>query len=175
MVVATAVVACAPPPPVVAPMPGCYAVMAEPWSPAHAYATGLRSLPPVIGIDSNTDRQTLVPPDWRLQKPEFTSHSDWSDWSFEWKLRGDSVLETWSGKYHKMAADSLMLRFHGWAGAVTAFLAPTPNGFEGSMQMTSLTQTTVPRARLSLSRRDCGGLQLMSSGGPNKSEPPRIP
>jgi hypothetical protein len=174
VVIALAVVACSAPPPVVAPMPGCYSVSASTWSAAHVEATGLADLPSVIGIDSNSDRFTLVPPEWRLRKPEYTSGSWWDDHSTGWALYGDTVRQTFNARYHKMAGDSMNLRFSGFRGNMTAYLTPTDNGFEGLFQMTSLTQTVLPRSRLTLTRRSCAGLALISSRPPNPiGDPPR--
>jgi hypothetical protein len=154
-------------------MPGCYDVAVPAWSAAHVEVTGLRNLPTYIAIDSNTDRFTLVPTEWRQQKPEYSSRSWWDDHSTGWKAYGDSVIQTWSDKYHKMAGDSLNLRFAGFRGGMTAYLTPTDYGFEGPLQITGPTQTTVPRSRLLLTRRDCSGLKLISSRGPvDLKEPP---
>ena len=165
--------ACAPPEPVLAPMPGCYAVQKSAWSSEFAHATGITELPAVIGIDTDPDRYLLVPKSWRSTRG-LDQVASWQDHSYDWDMVGDSVRTLFTTKTHRMAADSMRLVWRGWMGSAGAFLAATPTGFEGIMQVTSPTQTTVPRARIALTRRDCSGLQLVNSREASPVEPPDI-
>lgn len=157
-------------PPVRTPMPGCYSVESSGWSPELAASTGIRELPRVIGIDADPERHLLVPPAWRFDvpgsaQPEINNSGGWSDYHSA-DMDGALLSYIRGRSYKPMAGDSMLVQWSGLHGIATAMVTPTATGFEGPMVRGVSRTYAAASARLALTRRDCGGLELVSSARP---------
>ena len=124
---------------------GCYRVTAGGWTPETANVVGFDVLPSVVALDSalkpyggqGEHRGVLVPRTWRIQGVR-ENRAGWSNTiSGDWRLLpGDTLIfvrgSTWP---HEMAGDSILVEWSGWGGAITAYLAPTEDGYSGIGQL----------------------------------------
>jgi hypothetical protein len=119
---------------------GCYHVSADGWTPHVADVVGFDALPPVVALDSafkrNGERRVMVPRDWRIQGAR-ENHASWGNTAGDWRLLpGDTLIFVRSANaFHELAGDSIVVQWSAWGGSVTAFLAPTEDGYSGIGQI----------------------------------------
>jgi hypothetical protein len=147
-------------PPVRGPMPGCYSVQPSAWSPDIAAVTGIRELPSDIGIDTDPERGLLVPKSWWAKVPSGTIAA-WTDESVPWSGRGDLITRHRETQ-PRMAGDSMRVAF-GLDAFAIAEVGPTTRGFGGSMTVMPRPPAPPTQQRLTLTRRDCAGLDLVKT------------
>ena len=154
--------------PVPEPMPGCYDVSTTPDWAAFVETTGLKRAPAVVGIDASPDRYLLVPVDWREPERSLTSNTArWNEFTMGYRISGDSLVALYD-KRRRLAGDSMVVYWAGFDGGVTALLAPTGAGFEGRMFATGKGGKRGPNGTLTLSRRSCPAVRLVSSRPANE-------
>jgi len=134
---------------------GCYRVSARAWSAAHARITGFGSLPDVIALDTARLGRILVPQSWRVGGPNSNTAS-LHLYLPPWRWEGDSLVFDRYSRPHAIANDSVILRFSGWGGTLTAFLERRGESFEGYgfLEPQQLARH-VPAVRVRLERADC--------------------
>lgn len=137
-VAATLLAACAsgPHPAPVTTETGCYALFAADRERAIARTTGLRALPPFVGLDVTPvgvrGRRLILPASWQAVGP----NPEWATWRFE--------------------GHGLILSFVGFAGTLEVALRRTPEGYAGE-SITPLPHG-IPPVRVTLAFSSCTGL-----------------
>lgn len=118
---------------------GCYALIVADWHGAVAAATGLRTLPNYVALDTMAlgprGYRLIVPPAWQGAGP----NPEWASWRYD--------------------GSALVLTFVGSAGILEVQLHPTPEGFGGE-GVTPL-RNTVPPVRVTLATSSCVGLRAV--------------
>ena len=123
-------------------VPGCYALYVDNWPAAIAVETGLRSLPPFIGLDTaiagERGHRVVVPTSWEPEDPNRRSVT--------WSVGG-------------AGSASLVLNFLGPAGDFTAALQPARDGYYGEgVGLTRGGALWPSQVHLSLVPTSCAGL-----------------
>lgn len=134
---------------------GCYRIFPSGWSATHSRVTGLRSLPPMIALDTAYLGRIIVPESWRDQQ----GRGCWASldlYSLPWEWLGDwLVFDSYSAK-HALANDSAIVTFRGWGGFVVAYLERRETRYEGwAFFGPRPLADSIPGIRILLERSEC--------------------
>jgi len=118
---------------------GCYTVTGFGWSRQAAQVTGFDALPRTIILDSvfvqDGGRRIFVPAEWQSEGSR-RNLATWDNTFGTWLRINDSIVTIPSrSAFHDLGGDSIVVRWRGWGGVLTAFLAPTTFGYRGLGQL----------------------------------------
>ena len=118
---------------------GCYTVESHGWSAQAASVTGFRALPRTLVLDSSFvaegGRRVILPAAWEFQGSR-RNGANWDNTAVSWMRIDDSIITVPSASaFHDLSGDSIIVRWRGWGGGLTAFLAPTAYGYRGLAQL----------------------------------------
>ncbi len=118
---------------------GCYTVTSFGWSRQAAQVTGFNALPRTVILDSvflqEGGRRIFVPAEWQSEGGRRNS-ATWDNTFATWLRIDDSIVTIPSrSAFHDLGGDSIVVRWRGWGGGLTAFLEPTPFGYRGLAQL----------------------------------------
>ena len=139
---------------------GCYTVQSHGWSEQAASVTGFRALARTVVLDSvfvqEGGRRVIVPPEWQVQGVQ-RNRATWDNTASSWMRINDSIIFIPSASaFHDLAGDSIIVRWAGWGGGLTAFLAPTAYGYRGLAQLNPRQLATgAPTILVELYRTSC--------------------
>jgi len=118
---------------------GCYTVTSFGWSGQAAQVTGFDALPRTVILDSvfvqEGGRRIFVPAEWQSEGSR-RNLATWDNTFGSWLRIDDSIVTIPSrSAFHDLGGDSIVVRWRGWGGGLTAFLEPTTFGYRGLAQL----------------------------------------
>jgi hypothetical protein len=135
---------------------GCYIVTSFGWSRQAAQVTGFHALPRTVTLDSafvqEGARRIFVPAEWQSE-----GSATWDNTFATWLRIEDSIVTIPSrSAFHDLGGDSIVVRWRGWGGGLTAFLEPTTFGYRGLAQLDPRQLARgAPRVTVELHRSTC--------------------
>ena len=138
---------------------GCYTVTSFGWSRQAAQVTGFAALPWTVVLDSTFvegGRRIFVPAEWQSDGSR-RNYATWDNTFATWLRIDDSIVTIRSRTaFHELGGDSIVVRWRGWGGGLTAFLEPTTFGYRGLAQLDPRQLARgAPRVTVELHRSTC--------------------